>query len=219
MTDPTTTPGTMPPDMVNAIVRDMDDPRYPSQITVFCDHCGTEDTADYMVSEDMTPTERLAVARQHLVEHKGWQHDADTGDDFCPEHAAPKPSAPDCPYTDEDLRAEAARLHARAARDTDGKIYQAVQRRWGSQLDVDQLDETGDALLEVLDRAADTSRWAVDLGADQLQPGTRAIDIGWNNGPLMARIHISYAANMPDDEREQLVTDLSNAIAATVPVR
>ena len=86
MTDPNTTPGTMPPDMVNAIVRDMDDPRFPTQITVFCDHCGVERTADYMVHEDMTKTERLAVARKHLVEHEGWEH-TDDGDDFCPAHA------------------------------------------------------------------------------------------------------------------------------------
>ncbi|NUS26093.1 MAG: hypothetical protein HOV92_17980 [Streptomyces sp.] len=85
----TNQPTPLTPDQVNAIVRDMDDPRYPTQITVFCDHCGTEDTGEYMVSEGMTSRERLAVARDHLVKNKGWQHDADTGDDFCPEHAAP----------------------------------------------------------------------------------------------------------------------------------
>jgi len=79
-------PNTLTPDEVNAIVRDMDDPRYPTQITVFCDHCGVENTGDYMVSAEMTSTERLAVARQHLVQNKGWEH-ADDGDDFCPEHA------------------------------------------------------------------------------------------------------------------------------------
>lgn len=77
---------TLPPDMVNAIVRDMDDPRYPSKITVYCDHCGTQHTGEYMVSAEMTPTERLAVARNHLVQNEGWEH-TDTGDDFCPEHA------------------------------------------------------------------------------------------------------------------------------------
>lgn len=79
-------PNTLTPDQVNAIVRDMDDPRYPSQITVFCDHCGTEFTGEFMVSEEMTSTERLAVARRHLVQNEGWEH-TDDGDDFCPEHA------------------------------------------------------------------------------------------------------------------------------------
>ncbi|MFF7949092.1 hypothetical protein [Streptomyces griseorubiginosus] len=83
-----TNPTPLSPDEVNAIVRDMDDPRYPTQITVFCDRldCGAEFTGDYMVHEDMTSEERLAVARQHLVQNKGWQHTAD-GDDFCPTHA------------------------------------------------------------------------------------------------------------------------------------
>lgn len=79
-------PAPLTPDVVNAIVRDMDDPRYPSQITVFCDHCGIEDTGDYMVHDGMTRSERLTVARAHLVESKGWEH-TDDGDDFCPAHA------------------------------------------------------------------------------------------------------------------------------------
>ena len=81
-------PNTLSPDTVNAIVRDMDDPRYPSQITVYCDRwgCETERTGDYMVSEAMTSEERLAVARKHLVDNEGWGHTTD-GDDFCPEHA------------------------------------------------------------------------------------------------------------------------------------
>lgn len=74
------------PEAVSAILRDPDSPLYPSQITVFCDHCGVQATGDYMVSEGMTSTERLAVARKHLVDNAGWEH-TDDGDDFCPEHA------------------------------------------------------------------------------------------------------------------------------------
>jgi hypothetical protein len=83
-----TTPQPLTPEIVNAIVRDPNDPRYPSRITVFCDHCGTEQTGEYLVCEDMTSTERLAVARKHLVDNEGWEH-TDDGDDFCPVHAAP----------------------------------------------------------------------------------------------------------------------------------
>lgn len=81
-------PNTLDPDTVTAIVRDMDDPRYPTQITVYCDRygCETEHTGEYMVSTEMTSEERLAVARQHLVQNEGWQNTAD-GDDFCPTHA------------------------------------------------------------------------------------------------------------------------------------
>ncbi|PVC80561.1 hypothetical protein DBP19_36095 [Streptomyces sp. CS090A] len=74
------------PEIVSAILRDTDSPLYPTQITVFCDHCGTKATRDYMVSEDMTQGERLAVARKHLADTQGWECDP-IGDDFCPEHA------------------------------------------------------------------------------------------------------------------------------------
>ncbi|MEU1800839.1 hypothetical protein [Streptomyces sp. NPDC019937] len=80
-------PASISPEALSAILRDPDDPRYPSQITVFCDHCGHEDTRDYLVSEDMTRQERLAVARQYLVANEGWECDPD-GDDFCPVHAS-----------------------------------------------------------------------------------------------------------------------------------
>jgi hypothetical protein len=79
-------PVSLTPEIVSAILRDPDSPCYPTQITVFCDHCGTENTGDYMVRDDMTSTERLAVARKHLVDNVGWEHTAD-GDDFCPTHA------------------------------------------------------------------------------------------------------------------------------------
>ncbi|MFF7335376.1 hypothetical protein [Streptomyces sp. NPDC008150] len=83
---PVTAPQPLTPDEVNAIVRDMDDPRYPSRITVFCDRCGVENTGEYMVREGMTSRERLAVARNHLVNNEGWEHD-EFGSDFCPAHA------------------------------------------------------------------------------------------------------------------------------------
>lgn len=82
-----TEPGTVPPDVVSAILRDPDSPYFPCQMTVYCDTCGHKATGDYLVREDMTKPERLAVARQHLTQYKGWRTD-DTGD-YCPAHAAP----------------------------------------------------------------------------------------------------------------------------------
>jgi hypothetical protein len=93
-----TAPQPLTPEVVSAILRNPDDPRYPSQITVFCDHCGTKATNEYMVDEQMTRDERLGVARAHLVANKGWESTPDGGD-FCPEHAGgdtaeqPAPSA------------------------------------------------------------------------------------------------------------------------------
>lgn len=91
---PNQTPATLTPEIVSAILRDPDSPHYPTEITVFCDRygCTTEHTGDYMVSTEMDSEERLAVARQHLVDNEGWEHTED-GDDFCPEHAG-SPSRP-----------------------------------------------------------------------------------------------------------------------------
>lgn len=79
------------------------------------------------------------------------------------------------PYTDDDLRAVAAQLHAGAARDTDDRIRPTVQRKWSS-LDADQIDEACDDLVSLLDSAADTSEWAINLGAAGL---TATTSMGW----------------------------------------
>jgi hypothetical protein len=89
---------------------------------------------------------------------------------------------------------------------------------WRS-LSEDDFELAQNHIADLITGAADVSEWAVELGADGLEPGARVIDIGWNDGPLMARIHIAFALDMPEDERKQLVTDLSDSIAATVPVR
>jgi len=59
--------------------------KYPCGITVFCDDCGFEVRGDYIVSDLMTSTERLAVARTWLAENQGWE--CGEAGDFCPTHA------------------------------------------------------------------------------------------------------------------------------------
>jgi hypothetical protein len=54
---------------------------YPSQISVFCDGCGTTVTRDYVVSETMSRPERLEVARASL-RGEGWR--CDESGDWCP---------------------------------------------------------------------------------------------------------------------------------------
>jgi len=82
--------GTVPPEIVNAIVRDPNDPRYPSQIGVYCDECGTTITADYLVSTEQTKAERLEVARAHLRQD-GWI--CDERGDYCPACSRPATAA------------------------------------------------------------------------------------------------------------------------------
>lgn len=147
----------------------------------------------------------------------------------------------DEPYTDDDLRAEAARQHATLTEDPDfmgvGEQmgdrfvrYEVVDPEHGdlmpppgtpkwNDLPEDEFDEAQQKIHDLINGAAYTSEWAINLGADGLEPAARAIDIGWNDGPLQARLHIAFTADVPHDEREQLLADISDAIAGTVPVR
>lgn len=70
---------------------DNDDSPYPCRIGVFCDRCGTEVLADYVVQPDMTKAERFEVARTHLRENAGWS--CTPGVDLCPGCAPAVPSA------------------------------------------------------------------------------------------------------------------------------
>jgi len=81
----------------------------------------------------------------------------------------------DQPYTDDDLRAEAARLRTQAARDADERIRPTIENKWRS-LNADQIDEACDEVVGLLDSAVDVSRWAVDLGACGLRQTT---ELAW----------------------------------------
>lgn len=134
----------------------------------------------------------------------------------------------DRPYTDDDLVAEAARQHKTATDDLDfpgiseqmegHKIPSRGEFQW-DQLSDTNFDAAQRSIGDLLTSAADTSRWAIDLGADQLQPGAHAIDLGWSDGPLMGRIHIAWAVDVPDVMRERVVASIRSVIAGTVPVR
>lgn len=110
------------------------------------------------------------------------------------------------PYTDADLRAEAARLHARAASNTDDRIRPAVERKWSS-LDAEVIDEACDELVSLLDKAADVSDWAVNLGADGLQPDGHHADFGEHPErpePLM-RLHFAFTPDIEAGDRHAWV--------------
>lgn len=54
---------------------------YPAQVTIFCDDCGTEHTADYLVAAGSHREQRFEIARTHL-RTVGWSCDEDG--DLCP---------------------------------------------------------------------------------------------------------------------------------------
>ncbi|MEV7793381.1 hypothetical protein AB0O68_15520 [Streptomyces sp. NPDC087512] len=143
----------------------------------------------------------------------------------------------DRPYTDDDLRAEAARQHAGLTEDPDFMgVGEAMEDAWvpsvettedGSARTWKQLfvveDETGDdeddtAYAEAQEKihalirsAANVSTWAVSLGADNLQPST-GHTITLNAGRPIARIHFAFEPGMPEEMRTLLVEGIGDAI-------
>jgi len=90
MTDPTANDAS-----INDVVRaaSMDEGElYPCRLGVFCDRCEDTFEGDFIVSIQMTPTERLAVVRRHVVERLGWH--CDQRGDFCTD-CIPEPLAPE----------------------------------------------------------------------------------------------------------------------------
>jgi len=64
---------------------------YPCQITVFCDECGDEVTADYLVPADSASAGRLEIAREHL-RSIGWS--CNEAGDYCPNCVKTRATAP-----------------------------------------------------------------------------------------------------------------------------
>ncbi|MFJ5967930.1 hypothetical protein [Streptomyces sp. NPDC093060] len=133
------------------------------------------------------------------------------------------------PYTDDDLRAEAARQHYVATTDPDfmgigeQMVGTAIRSRRNEPRccwhDLDDLegDAFGDAqraIADLLGKAADVSEWAINLGADGLEPSEgHVITVGAADKPI-ARIHFAFEPGMPDEMRDALVQGIGQAIDA-----
>lgn len=59
-----------------------DDSLMPASVGIFCDDCGTEHVADYLVPPNSTGPERFEIAREHLRDI-GWS--CTEGQDLCPD--------------------------------------------------------------------------------------------------------------------------------------
>ena len=142
----------------------------------------------------------------------------------------------DRPYTDEDLRLEAARQHQTATEDPDfpgiaeqmeGAFIestivdpdpqtgtQPVTGRTWDELDEDSYDNAQRAIDDLLGKAADVSEWAVNLGADGLEPSDEHVITLDGDGKPIARIHFAFEPGMDDDMRTALVQGIGQAIDA-----
>lgn len=125
------------------------------------------------------------------------------------------------PYTDEDLRAEAARQHYTATTDPDfmgigermdgaqiASLYQgdddADGITWDEALTREEFGTAQRAIDDLLTSAADTSEWAISLGADGLEPDEHSITIG-EPGDLAVRVHFAFNPSLDDGQRAELV--------------
>lgn len=140
------------------------------------------------------------------------------------------------PYTDADLRAEAITQHAGLTEDPDfmgvgeAMCDTAVQ---STNPDPDAETDTGRTWVELLPYeadggeaynaaqikihdlirgAADVSEWAINLGADGLEPTGHVLKVG-SADKQIARIHFAFAPDLADDVRLDLVEGLAQVIA------
>lgn len=135
-------------------------------------------------------------------------------------------------YTDDDLRAEAVRQHSAATVDLDFvNIGEATQdilidstvtgdgtgTTW-NELPEDEFDTAVRAINDLITAAADVSEWAVDLGADHLEPSADSITAtgtaaDGSSRPLV-RVHFAFTPDMPEDERDDFARRVGAALGA-----
>jgi hypothetical protein len=134
----------------------------------------------------------------------------------------------DLPYTDDDLRVEAAicllALSTAPAvpdilRWLTGAYVESLRnadrsgQTWDDILDSAGLADVARKVHDLAIAAADVSRWAVQLGADGLEPDERQFEVKAGD-KVIARVHFAFDPDMADDMRTALVTGLSDALAA-----
>lgn len=134
----------------------------------------------------------------------------------------------DLPYTDEDLRAEAARQYYISTTDPDfmgiGEQMDGAQIAsryqgdddadgitWDEALTREEFGTAQRAIDDLLGKAADVSEWAVDLGADGLTPVEHSITVGTPDDPQI-RIHFAFAASQTPEQQAAFVNAIAHRI-------
>lgn len=140
------------------------------------------------------------------------------------------------PYTEEeDLRHEAARQYAILTEDPDfmgvGEMMQGAEiesmlppaeadgaegAHWDDVLDRDAFDKAQRKIHDLIDCAADVSKWAVDLGADSLESSKSCITVNGDDKPI-ARLHFAFHPDVAAGMRIALVEGIGSALSAANP--
>lgn len=118
----------------------------------------------------------------------------------------------DLPYTDTDLRAEAARQHAGLTEDPDyvGIGEQMDDEIWRG-LSEDDYDAAQRSIHDLINGAADVSEWAVNLGAAGL---TRTVSMGWyvsGSGWDLA-VQIAHLPQIKPEVRDEIESAVRRAV-------
>lgn len=136
----------------------------------------------------------------------------------------------DRPYTDTDLRHEAARQLALSTEDHDymgiGERMQGTEivsqlppaeadgaegQHW-DDLPHDDFEAAQRAVDNLLTSAADLSEWAIHLGADGLEPTGHVLGLDAGDTPLV-RIHIACRPDMDEVARAEFAVRLGRLMA------
>ena len=125
----------------------------------------------------------------------------------------------DAPYTDDDLRAEAARqLREAVDGETIGESMVIEGHKIPSRGDFqwDQLGDTDFAnadreICELVDDAVDVTLWSVTLGACAL---TKTTEIAWGRGVgnWDLAVQVAHRRGLKDDFHDDLVTAIRRAV-------
>lgn len=120
-----------------------------------------------------------------------------------------QPDTQPAPYTDDDLRAEAAR---QAAADVDplAILTDMADRAPWCDLDTDAFNAAHGEVVRLVEQAADLSEWAVGLGADGLEPDEHTLTWSAGTTPIV-RLHMAFHPRMSADARAELATQLAEA--------
>lgn len=125
------------------------------------------------------------------------------------------------PYTDDDLRAEAAKQLATLGEDPEfmcvgermeGSPIESTEDSTWDQLNDEDFDTAQRSIDDLISNAADVSEWAVNLGADGLEPYDGQLTLDGDSKPI-ARIHFAFAPDMPEEMRMALVQGVGAEIA------
>lgn len=140
------------------------------------------------------------------------------------------------PYTDADLRAEAARQHLVLTQDPDfmgvgeqmqdadiesqapeddedGTIdLEAAAWHWGEVLDDPEFSNAQRKIHDLIGGAADVSAWAVALGTDGLEPEDHTVTVDGDGKPLV-RMHFAFHPDMDNAARNSFMMGLARTMA------